>query len=465
MATPFWQPPRSTTVVSARPYSLGMLSVRETYVGMSAAPQAASRVHCVLAPRPASAADMQVKCALVQAPLRMGQLFAGGALCAEAPSMSDPAIASAGSDGAAVSTALVGASPAGLLLAAAPIRGRLADVAVADWLARHPVAAQTPPDKDEKVVEISGTSSDADPVVYSPVFSAALQPSSAATSPPWTDVVVPRAAAAALLASKLSLETDSDAGLLAFLFNSDLPLTEPVVPGFAVVLRRRDFLGLRPGAWLKDEVINMYLTLLCQRHARRADMVAKSAGEVLPPTLHIWNTFFFAKLTEDACVVDGATGARVIAERNYCFANVARWTVRASVDVAATDVIIVPVNLSNTHWALAALWPAQRRILYADSLGGGRGALAARIVSVLGRWHDDECADKRLAAPRAGEPWAATHVPLQPLQDNSYDCGVFMLMAADWVAAGLEQHLCFAQAHMPALRRYIALSCLRRRVD
>ena len=67
--------------------------------------------------------------------------------------------------------------------------------------------------------------------------------------------------------------------------------------------------------------------------------------------------------------------------------------------------------------------------------------------------------------PRAVSRLSPPDVPLQPQQANCHDCGVFMLMAADWVAAGLEQHFGYAQAHMPALRRYLALACVRRRVD
>jgi len=223
-----------------------------------------------------------------------------------------------------------------------------------------------------------------------------------------------------------------------------------------VKLRRRDLLVLRPATWLKDEVMNWYLQLLSARCVRRG-------GDA--PLVHIWSTFFYSKLTEDARRADPATGRLVVAERGYCFANVARWTVRARVDVAAQDVIIVPINWGNSHWALAAVLPRQRRIRYVDSMSSSPTTVD-RVVTALGRWHNDECADKGLAAPRADVPWsAAPPSPLQPRQTNCDDCGVFTLMAADWVAAGLADHLGYTQEHMPALRRYLAPAIVRKQVD
>ena len=244
--------------------------------------------------------------------------------------------------------------------------------------------------------------------------------------------------------------------LLREVLDDSRPAGQALASGFAVTLRRRDLLVLQPGTWLKDEVMNWYLHLVSARCARRGGGA---------PLVYIWSTFFYSKLTEDTRAVDAATGVRVITERGYCFANVARWTVRAQVDVAAYDTIIVPINWSNTHWALAVVWPPARRILYVDSMGAS-SARVAQVVAALGRWHDDECADKGLAAPRAGVPWsAAAPPPLQPRQTNCYDCGVFCLMAADWAAAGLCGHLGYAQEHMPALRRSSALAVLRKRVD
>ena len=50
-----------------------------------------------------------------------------------------------------------------------------------------------------------------------------------------------------------------------------------------------------------------------------------------------------------------------------------------------------------------------------------------------------------------------------PLQDNSYDCGLFVCMMAEALSAGREFQ--FTQAHMPQLRRRLALQLIQGRVD
>ena len=284
------------------------------------------------------------------------------------------------------------------------------------------------------------------------------------------------AASAAHLTSKLTPPSPVARAFLGRLLDGRRSTDEPICAGFSVQLRRRDFLVLAPGAWLKDEVCNWYLQLLGERHARAADAyedlcaAAAAAGALPPPppvqpsTLHIWSTFFYSKLTEDAREVNGA-GERVVVERSYCFANVSRWTAKACVDVSACSMIIVPINHGNTHWVLAAVLPEERRIIYVDSMGGERSA--GRVAATLGRWFDDECADKKLLAPGAGAgtPWVCSLPELSPRQLNTTDCGVFMLMAADWLAAGLGGWLSYRQEHMDRLRENIALSIVRRRVD
>ena len=57
--------------------------------------------------------------------------------------------------------------------------------------------------------------------------------------------------------------------------------------------------------------------------------------------------------------------------------------------------------------------------------------------------------------------WVRVTPSIMPLQKNWVDCGVFTLMALEWVAAGLEDHLTYTQAHMSKLRQYIAACILQ----
>lgn len=116
---------------------------------------------------------------------------------------------------------------------------------------------------------------------------------------------------------------------------------------------------------------------------------AQAALAPSSPLRRVWlaNSFFWPKLTEDR-----RDGGRVV-EAGYCFANVARWTKRDKVDVFACRLVLVPLNYSNTHWALGAIYPTERRVEVYDSLGGG--SRNDRVAGVLARWAADEWADKK----------------------------------------------------------------------
>ena len=41
------------------------------------------------------------------------------------------------------------------------------------------------------------------------------------------------------------------------------------------------------------------------------------------------------------------------------------------VDVFSFDYVLIPINLNNTHWALAAINFVKKRLEYYDAMGGG----------------------------------------------------------------------------------------------
>lgn len=167
-------------------------------------------------------------------------------------------------------------------------------------------------------------------------------------------------------------------------------------------------------------MISAVLLLIVARHKRlqdeRAAALASGVAEAdLPrlPNLVVWNTHFWSKLTEDARDNDPARpGCKVVVESGYCYANVTRWTRerkadgRPGVDVSGADVILVPINHGNTHWALAVMWPQRRQVVYWDSLGGG--AYRDHVCSTLIRWYADEVHAKR----RRCTPWPGGVAPL-----------------------------------------------------
>eukprot|EP00170_Pyropia_yezoensis_P007429 contig_30435_g7452 len=184
------------------------------------------------------------------------------------------------------------------------------------------------------------------------------------------------------------------------------------VPAARITLSVGDFRRLRGSRWLNDELLNSYVAMINERS--RAAVVGggdgdgggggggRGAGELpldgrkstavstarrvprgnrRPLRTYCFNTFFHTRLAQGA--------------RGYDYAGVARWTTKARVDVLALELVLVPVNLSQYHWVLAAVDMAHHRFLYLDSMHGADGA---DVILSLRRWLVDEVGAKHGAA-------------------------------------------------------------------
>ena len=227
-------------------------------------------------------------------------------------------------------------------------------------------------------------------------------------------------------------------------------------------LARCDTRTLRPGAWLNDEVMNLYFELLTRRHkaivalredARSVHADARLPGP-LPPKLrpvHIFSTFFWPKIT--ANIVNGVT----VAGGGYTFNNVKSWTGKPNkplVDIFNCSVVIVPINVVHSHWFLGVIFPQQRVIATPDSLGSGDD----RVFKVLFQYLKDEhLARHGTSLPHADE-WCRVHIQPCPQQENFCDCGAFALANADCIVLG--DLLSYTQSDIPLFRRYVLRACL-----
>ena len=274
--------------------------------------------------------------------------------------------------------------------------------------------------------------------------------------------------------------------LVDFVLDKDRDNDEDIARGFSVMLRRRDLLVLQPLTWLKDEVVNSYVSLLMERHALRgAAGPPVGVSEKRARPLHVWNSFFYAKLSEDRKRPDEERPDEyVVVEAGFNFDKVVRWTRRLTYYILDCGIILVPINHGNVHWAGAVLWPQRRVVAYFDSLGS---ADTQSVCKRLVRWAatvqaQKEDADARSGAAAANPPplpldshrireiettWKivdGNEVYNMPQQKNGCDCGVFMLLLLDYLALGLEEHLNWMQADILAARRNIALAIVQKRV-
>jgi sentrin-specific protease 1 len=181
---------------------------------------------------------------------------------------------------------------------------------------------------------------------------------------------------------------------------------------------------LLPGAWLNDEVINVYMELMKERETREPDKFLKC---------HFFNTFFYNKLFKD--------------KRSYDYKSVRRWTTQKKIGYSLIDCdkILVPIH-QDVHWCLAVINIRDQRFEYLDSLNGRD----ENVLRVLAKYIADEAKDKNNRILDASD-WERVFPKDIPEQLNGCDCGMFMLKYADFHSRGGS--LSFNQAHMEYFRK------------
>nr|KYP58102.1 Ubiquitin-like-specific protease 1 [Cajanus cajan] len=121
------------------------------------------------------------------------------------------------------------------------------------------------------------------------------------------------------------------------------------------------FQCLRPGAWLNDEVINLYLELLKERERREPQKFLNC---------HFFNTFFYKRL------ISGKNG--------YDFKSVRRWTSQKKLGYGLheCDKIFVPIH-KEIHWCLAVINKKEKKFQFLDSLRGTDSQVMKVLVMFL----------------------------------------------------------------------------------
>jgi len=192
---------------------------------------------------------------------------------------------------------------------------------------------------------------------------------------------------------------------------------------------------LRPGCWLNDEVIHFFLQMLTKRDA------IICGKEKSKKRSHFFKSFFITKLLDEAC--------------GYRYQNVKRWSKKVpGKDIFSLHNIIFPVNVGGVHWCCAVIYMEEHRIQFYDSMGGS----GMRYLEGLQKYLKDEHLDKKKSKLDMSD-W--TLVPSQastPQQENSFDCGVFSCMFADFLSRDVP--LTFTQEHVTQCRERIALSIM-----
>ncbi|XP_024005394.1 probable ubiquitin-like-specific protease 2A [Eutrema salsugineum] len=195
----------------------------------------------------------------------------------------------------------------------------------------------------------------------------------------------------------------------------------------AVVVRKQDIELLKPRRFINDTIIDFYITYLKSR------ISPEERGR-----FHFFNCFFFRKLANLDKDSPSAFGGREAYQR------VQKWT--KNVDLFEKDYIFIPINCS-FHWSLiiichpGELVPSPVKnpsrvpcILHLDSIKGShKDGLVNIFPSYLREEWKARQGKTRYDLSRASNMQL---ISLElPQQENSFDCGLFLLHYLDLFVA------------------------------
>ncbi|EER35998.1 conserved hypothetical protein [Candida tropicalis MYA-3404] len=190
---------------------------------------------------------------------------------------------------------------------------------------------------------------------------------------------------------------------------------------YQIDITTSDLQTLREPSWLNDNVIDYYFNLIMNAH----------------PDIFGWTTHFYTALESK-----GYTGVQ-------------RWARRKKVNLFEKSKVLVPVNISNTHWALAVIDNLEKTISYYDSLNTVGNP---RAVQNLAIYMDGEA--NRLNRDKITYE-LIPHVK-SPQQKNGSDCGVFTCTAARYIAE--NKPLGYSQNDMKVIRRRMVYEILENKL-
>ncbi|KAK3922222.1 Sentrin-specific protease 2 [Frankliniella fusca] len=161
-----------------------------------------------------------------------------------------------------------------------------------------------------------------------------------------------------------------------------------IISAHSITLRRRDLATLMCGnKWLNDQVINFYLQLIQNRGQREGY-----------PSVKVLSTFLFPALQAK--------------ESSLCN----EWD-RNMPDLFNFKYCLIPIHY-NDHWSLIIIHVNMRIIEYFDSLRIGNKACFQIVTDFIRKTTKQEI-------------WICHCIEDRPIQENGYDCGMFVLAYAE----------------------------------
>eukprot|EP00168_Porphyra_purpurea_P014376 TRINITY_DN4112_c0_g1_i2.p4 TRINITY_DN4112_c0_g1~~TRINITY_DN4112_c0_g1_i2.p4 ORF type:complete len:264 (+),score=63.23 TRINITY_DN4112_c0_g1_i2:4636-5427(+) len=221
-----------------------------------------------------------------------------------------------------------------------------------------------------------------------------------------------------------------------------------------ILLSESDFLLMQCEKWLNDEVMNSYLAMINKRdqqlRRKRNHQFGLARGHAAEATGPDVSTF------RRTCCFNTIFGRMYSPLFGYDGDGVRMWGVKLGLDLADVDLIVVPVNLDCVHWVLVVVDVEHQSFLYFDPYGS---ADVKGCVGIVRQWMQDE-AVRQLgldgATTLAVAAWRIVQDNVDwPKQQDAGSCGVFSLLFANCLAAGVAPR--FSQRDISAVRDRMAV--------
>ena len=189
---------------------------------------------------------------------------------------------------------------------------------------------------------------------------------------------------------------------------------------FNIELKAKHLLCLKETVWLEEEVINFFFRMIDER-----SKTIERSGSI--PRIRSVSSYY--------TIQDSSAP------------NFNKW-IRGIEDVFEVDLVFLPYNIGQSHWALVVVNFRLARFEYYDSLGSSTNQ-AQRRIGIVKRMFELEAAERKKTFNFSNGDYIATFQEIAE-QTNEDDCGAFICTYADCLAQDLN--LDFTQANIPSFR-------------
>ena len=211
---------------------------------------------------------------------------------------------------------------------------------------------------------------------------------------------------------------------------------------FKIDITVMDFKRLQIGRWYNDQLINYWMAELNNRSNRRSLLNQRS---------YFWHSFFFDKLFQE--------------QGGFNYDKVRKWTTpqRANINIFDYRMIGIPINIGNSHWALAVVYIQEKEVHYIDSMYIPANEVRSNsYMESIVLWALEEARARDIEFTIS--QWKKLNWRQKAFQqENGYDCGPCTCIAADLLEA--NQPMVFNQSNMLNVRKMMATTIIRGQIN